>query len=84
MSGHSLKSKRRHPEAKRERFQVAHITFELIDDAEHGQTFALIAGDAVTSKDRRPLFSGHVTKGMSEELRELAFRVRQLEQKIGD
>lgn len=82
MSSHSLKSKRRHPDAKRETFQVSHVTFEICDHPEYGVTFALIAGDAITAKDRRPLFSGHVTKGMSEELRELAFRIRQLEEKL--
>ena len=29
MSKHSLKSKRRHPAAPRERIEVGHITFEL-------------------------------------------------------
>ena len=84
MSGHSLRSKRRHPDAERESFQVAHVTFEIIDSPKYGLTFALIAGDAVTAKDRRPLFSGHVTKNMHEELRELAYRLRQLSDKIED
>ena len=82
MSGHSLKSKRRHPDSNREQFRVAHVTFEIIDHPQDGVTFALIAGDAVTAKDRRPLFSGYVTEQMHEQLRALAFRLRQLQDKV--
>ena len=39
-------------------------------------TFALIAGDAVQSKDRRPLFSGFIEPGMEAELRRVAFRFK--------
>ena len=38
-----------------QRFEVAHITFE-VDEKE--KTFALIAGKAMQAKDRKPLFSG--------------------------
>ena len=69
----------RYPAVKRETFQVGHVTFEINQNEECGATFALIAGDALTAKDRRPLFSGHINAGMSEELRELAFHVRQIE-----
>ena len=79
MSRHSQKSKQRHPDAPREHFEVAHITFEMAPDA---RTFALIAGQAYSAKDRRPLFSAHIEKGMSEQLRELAFRLRQLEREL--
>ena len=79
MSRHSPKSKQRHPDAPREHFEVAHITFEIAPDA---KTFALIAGQAYSAKDRRPLFSAHIEKGMSEQLRELAFRLRQLEEEL--
>lgn len=79
MSMHSLKSKRRHPNAERQTYTVAHITFELCNRKENGQTFALIAGDALQAKDRRPLFSGHVTAGMSAELRTLANAIEQME-----
>ena len=73
MSKHSLKSKRRHPDAPRERITVGHITFEMCPV---NATFALIAGDAVQSKDRRPLFSGFIEPGMEAELRRVAFRFK--------
>ena len=76
MSRHGLKSKGRHPGAQREQFQVGHVTFEIAPD---DKTFALIAGEAVDAKHRRPLFSAHIPKGMAEQLSELAFRIRQLE-----
>ncbi|SMO99461.1 hypothetical protein SAMN06265173_15413 [Thalassovita litoralis] len=82
MSSHSLKSKSRHPETtgiRRELFQVAHVTFEIVDHPEHGATFALIAGLAANAKDRRPLFSGHIEDGMGKELRKLAHRIDELE-----
>jgi hypothetical protein len=66
---------------KRETFQVAHVTFEINENEDDGATFSLIAGEAATAKDRRPLFSGHISAGMSEELRELALKIRQIEPK---
>ena len=47
MSRHSQKSKQRHPDAPREHYEVAHITFEIAPDA---KTFALIAGQAYSAK----------------------------------
>jgi hypothetical protein len=82
MSSHSLRAKRRHPETKRERYQVSHITFELSTTAKNGTTFALIAGEAAQAKDQRPLFSGHINKGMATQLRQLAHRVEELEEKL--
>ena len=79
MSSHSLKSKRRHPEKDRKTFEVGHVTFEVCNNKEYGPTFALIAGEAQHSKDRKPLFSGHIPTGMAEQLRELAFHIRQIE-----
>jgi hypothetical protein len=67
---------------KRERIDIAHMTVELIDHPEDGPTFNLIAGKALNAAQRRPLFSGHIEKGMSEQLRELAFYVRDLEAKL--
>ena len=78
MSSHSMKSKSRHPDKERETYQVGHITFEICED-KYGATFALIAGEAAEAKDRRPLFSGHISAGMYEELRALAYRIKQLE-----
>lgn len=74
MSTHSVKAKRRHPETEREHYEVAHITFEL---SKKDHTFALIAGEALTAKDRRPLFSGVITKHMAEELEVVAWRIKQ-------
>jgi hypothetical protein len=71
----------RYPAVKRETFQVAHVTFEINENEDDGATFSLIAGEAATAKDRRPLFSGHISAGMSEELHELAFKIRQIEPK---
>lgn len=82
MSKHSLKSKRRHPNAIRERFEVGHITFEICDHPEDGRTFALIAGQALEAKDRRPLFTGYVKKGMATQLRKLAHRFDEMEEKL--
>ena len=74
MSTHSVKAKRRHPETEREHYEVAHITFEL---SKKDHTFALIAGEALTAKDRQPLFSGVITKHMAEELEVVAWRIKQ-------
>jgi len=85
MSAHGLKAKRRHPETttyEREKFIVAHVTFELCDHPKNGVTFALIAGDAIDAKDRRPMFSGHISKGMGSQLRRLAARIDELEVKL--
>ena len=78
MSTHTLKAKRRHPDTKRERITVGHITFEL---SSRDKTFALIAGDAVQAKDRRPLFSGLIEPEMEKELRRVAFRMKTI---LGD
>ena len=75
MSKHSLKSKRRHPDANRERYEVAHITFEVSPE---DKTFALIAGQALEAKERRPLFTGFVGKGMGPQLRTLAHRLEHI------
>ena len=78
MSTHTLKAKRRHPDTQRERLTVGHITFEL---SPRDKTFALIAGDAVQAKDRRPLFSGLIEPQMEKELRKVAFRMKTI---LGD
>ena len=69
MSKHSLKSKRRHPNAERVRAQAGHITFEF---SPSDKSFALIAGEAVHAADRRPLFTGYCEPNMGEELRKIA------------
>lgn len=85
MSTHSAKSCSRHPEPvtfAREQFQVGHITLEICDHPDNGVTFALIAGEAVHARDRRPLFTGHVPRGMATDLRKLAHRIDELEPKL--
>ena len=49
---------------------------EICDHPADGRTFALIAGQALEAKDRRPLFTGYVKKGMATQLRKLAHRCR--------
>ena len=78
MSTHSLKAKRRHPDAQRERITVGHITFEL---STRNKTFALVAGDAEQAKDRKPLFTGFIEPEMEQELRKVAFRMKTI---LGD
>jgi hypothetical protein len=78
MSTHSLKAKRRHPDAQRERITVGHITFEL---STRDKTFALVAGDAEQAKDRKPLFTGFIEPEMEKELRRVAFRMKTI---LGD
>ena len=75
MSKHSLKSKKRHPNAPRERITVGHITFEMCPV---NATFSLVAGDAEQAKDRRPLFSGIIEPEMEKELRRVAFRFKSI------
>ena len=74
MSTHSVKAMRRYPDSEREHYEVAHMTFEL---SKKDHTFALIAGEALTATDRKPLFSGIITEHMAEELEVVAWRIRQ-------
>ena len=69
MSTHTLISNRRHPDADRQRIQVGHITFEY---STKNKTFALKACEAEHAKDRKPLFTGFIEKGMHKELLRLA------------
>ena len=78
MSTHTVKATRRHPDTKRERLTVGHITFEL---SPRDKTFALVAGDAMQAKDRRPLFTGLIEPEMEQELRKVAFRMKTI---LGD
>lgn len=85
MSSHGTKARARHPDPvsfTREQFWVAHVMFELIDHPENGITFALIAGLATEAKYRRPLFSGHIERGMGTQLRRLAHRLDELEARL--
>ena len=78
MSTHTLKANRRHPDADRDCIQVGHIPFEFI---RKNKTFALKACEAANAKDRRPLFTGFIEKGMHKELLRLASVFRQIEEK---
>ena len=75
MSTHTVKAKRRHPDTDREHYEVGHMTFEL---SQKDHTFALIAGEALTARDRKPLFSGVITDHMADDLEVVAWRIRQL------
>ena len=57
------------------RFEVAHVTVE-VDEAEH--TFALIPGEALNAKDRKPLFSGIITEDMGMQLRILTNEIEEI------
>ena len=74
MSSHGYRRSIRNLDAMT-RLEVAHITFEL---SEKDQTFALIPGEAINAKDRKPLFSGVITKEMGEKLRVLANEIEEL------
>ena len=85
MSSHSVKAKARHPDPatyQREQHQVNHILFELINHPDTGFTFALIAGEAVNAKDRKPLFTGYVTDEMPGQLHQLARRISELQKRV--
>jgi len=62
---------------KRDQFTVDHMTFELTET-----TYAVIAGEAVHAKDRRPLFTSTITKGIATELRRLAHHFDEREDKL--
>ena len=82
MSAHSRKTRNRHPSPRgyeREAFPVGHVLFEVCDHPEHGRTFALFAGEATEAKQRAPLFTGFVQRGMATQLRRLAHRFDELE-----
>ena len=61
----------------KQKLQVAHVTFELDQSA---CTFSLKACDAIHAKDRRALFSGHITPEMGLQLRQLAEAVEDIRQ----
>jgi|TARA_R100001463_G_scaffold2861_8_gene11827 hypothetical protein len=60
---------------------VGHITFEF---SRKNKTFALKACEAESAKDRRPLFTGFIEKGMDAELRRLASVFRQIVEQDND
>ena len=79
MSIHSPKSRNRHPDAERLQYPVAHITFEV---SRKNGTFGLFPGLAENAKERRPLFTGFVEKGMGTQLRKLAHLCDEIEAEL--
>ena len=61
----------------RQQFKVDHLTFELTDT-----TYAVIAGEAVYAKGRKPIFTATITKGTATELRRLAHQFDEREDKL--
>lgn len=78
MSKHSLKSRRCHPNAPRERFFLDHVCVEICPT---NRTFALFAGNPDDMETPRPLFTGFVERGMGTVLRRIAHRFDDLEPK---
>jgi len=64
----------------RQQLEVAHMTFETLVDPRGGTTFALFVGDMINKP--KPLFTGHIEKGMAAQLLELSAHVRQLEREL--
>lgn len=60
---------------------VNHMTFELRASPVDGASFALIAGEALKARDRKPLFIAPISSGMAEELRAVADAIEPLEPK---
>ncbi|MFY0619307.1 hypothetical protein [Shimia sp.] len=66
-------------------FEVAHVTFAVRSSTDDGNRFSLLASGAVNPKDRtRPLFVGHIPRGMAAELRALADVIEPLEPQGGE
>ena len=76
MSANNLKTKLAHPNAPREHYPVAHVTFELSRKA---GTFALVSGLPEGAARRGPLFTGFVEPGMGNQLRRLAHVIDEME-----
>lgn len=74
----SANNRQKNPSVKRDTYQVAHVTFEISRTDHSGPTFALIAGEALHPKDRRPLFTGHVNDQMPAQLRQLAYALENM------
>lgn len=81
MSAHGLKSRKHHPGADREVFELDHVVFEI---SPQGKTFALFAGNPKDQKNPRPLFTGFIHRGMGTTLRRIAHRFDDLEPKGDD
>tara|TARA_R110002051_G_scaffold325869_1_gene432645 strand:+ start:2936 stop:3187 length:252 start_codon:yes stop_codon:yes gene_type:complete len=63
-------------------FPVAHVTFRISETLQDGNTFALVAGDAAQSKDRRPFFTGNIDGGMADQLRALADKIDRIQDRL--
>ena len=61
---------------QREEFPVSHFLF-AVDGGP--MTFGLYAAEPEGSKNRRPLVTGFIERGMGDQLRRLADRVEEIE-----
>jgi len=60
--------------------RIGHVIVRTTDHRENGQTFSLYPD--VEGGEKKPLFTGHVEKGMGAELRRLAHHFDDLEARL--
>lgn len=59
--------------------KLGHMTFRIRVGADGGDTFSVLAGEAMDAKDRKKvLFSGPIEPSMAQEARELSWFFREL------
>lgn len=63
------------------RYRVGHVLFRTTEHPRHGVTFALFP-DVEGAEKKASLFSGHVQRGMGDELRRLAYHFDDLEAQL--
>ncbi|MFV1591277.1 hypothetical protein VWZ88_01755 [Phaeobacter sp. JH20_36] len=61
-------------------FRIGHVVVRTTVHRENGQTFSLFPD--VEGGEAKPLFTGHIEKGMGTELRRLAHHFDDLEAKL--
>ncbi len=61
-------------------FRIGHVVVRTTCHRENGQTFSLYPD--VEDGEKKPLFTGHVEKGMGTELRRLAHHFDDLEARL--
>lgn len=62
-------------------FHIGHVVCRTTEHREYGITFALYPD--VEAGEKKPLFTGHIEKGMGTELRRLAHHFDDLEARLG-
>ncbi len=65
----------------RQAFPFGHMIVETLVDPRGGTTFAFFANEAAKDK-KKPAFSGHIKKGMGDQLRLIAAQFDFLEQDL--